>query len=190
MEDRIRRINADDVSRAVRDLFLQANSVIGEDVKACLDCAIKAEQNELARGVLTAIRENDSIASEKGLPICQDTGMAVLFAEVGSLVHIEGDTLENAVNRGVSEAYLDGKLRCSVVRDPLFYRENTGNNTPAILHIRTVSGDRLRLLAAPKGFGSENMSALKMFTPSAKPEDIVDFVVGAVKKAGSNPCPP
>ena len=190
MEDRIRRINADDVSRAVRDLFLQANSVIGEDVKACLDCAIKAEQNELARGVLTAIRENDSIASEKGLPICQDTGMAVLFAEVGSLVHIEGDTLENAVNRGVSEAYLDGKLRCSVVRDPLFYRENTGNNTPAILHIRTVPGDRLRLLAAPKGFGSENMSALKMFTPSAKPADIVDFVVGTVAKAGSNPCPP
>ena len=100
------------------------------------------------------------------------------------------NALENAVNRGVSDAYLDGKLRCSVVRDPLFYRENTGDNTPAILHIRTVSGDRLKLTAAPKGFGSENMSALKMFTPSAKPADIVDFVVGAVAKAGSNPCPP
>lgn len=190
MEDKIRRIGASDVTNAVRDLFLHANSVIGEDVKMCLDRAICAEKNDLARGVLTAIKENDRIACEKGLPICQDTGMAVLFVEIGSLVHIEGDTLENAVNRGVSEAYLEGKLRCSVVRDPLFHRENTGNNTPAILHIRTVPGDRLKLLAAPKGFGSENMSALKMFTPSAKPDDIVDFVVGVIAKAGSNPCPP
>ncbi|MBR4662034.1 MAG: fumarate hydratase [Clostridia bacterium] len=190
MADQIRRIDAKDVSNAVRDLFLKANSVIGDDVAKRLDSAIATERDPLARGVLSAIRENDRIACEKGLPICQDTGMAVVFAEIGSLLHIEGDTLENAVNRGVSEAYLDGKLRCSVVRDPLFYRENTGDNTPAILHVRTVPGDRLKLTAAPKGFGSENMSALKMFTPSAKPADIVDFVVGAVAKAGSNPCPP
>ncbi len=190
MADQIRRIDAKDVSNAVRDLFLKANSVIGDDVAKRLESAIATERDPLARGVLSAIRENDRIACEKGLPICQDTGMAVVFAEIGSLVHIEGDTLENAVNRGVSAAYLDGKLRCSVVRDPLFYRENTGDNTPAILHVRTVPGDRLKLTAAPKGFGSENMSALKMFTPSAKPADIVDFVVGAVAKAGSNPCPP
>ncbi len=190
MADQIRRIDAKDVSNAVRDLFLKANSVIGDDVAKRLDSAIATERDPLARGVLSAIRENDRIACEKGLPICQDTGMAVVFAEIGSLLHIEGDTLENAVNRGVSEAYLDGKLRCSVVRDPLFYRVNTGDNTPAILHVRTVPGDRLKLTAAPKGFGSENMSALKMFTPSAKPADIVDFVVGAVAKAGSNPCPP
>ena len=190
MQDQIRRIPASFVTDAVRDLFLRANSVIGEDVKTCLDCAICKEKNELARGVLEAIRENDQIASEKGLPICQDTGMAVVFAEVGALVHIEGDSLANAVNRGVSSAYLDGKLRCSVVRDPLFYRENTGDNTPAILHVKTVPGDRLKLIAAPKGFGSENMSSLKMFTPSAKPSDIVDFVVDAVSRAGSNPCPP
>lgn len=190
MADQIRRIEARVVSDAVRDLFLSANSVVGEDVLTSLDRAIKTESNPVAHGVLTAIRENDRIACEKGLPICQDTGMAVLFAEVGQLVHIEGDTLANAVNLGVKEAYLDGKLRCSVVRDPLFHRENTGDNTPAIIHIRTVPGDRLKLIAAPKGFGSENMSALKMFTPSAKPADIVDFVVGAVKCAGSNPCPP
>lgn len=190
MADQIRRIESGAVSDAVRDLFLSANSVVGEDVLTSIDRAIKTESNPLARGVLTAIRENDRIACEKGLPICQDTGMAVLFAEVGSLVHIEGDTLENAVNRGVREAYLDGKLRCSVVRDPLFHRENTGDNTPAILHVRTVPGDRLKLIAAPKGFGSENMSALRMFTPSAKPDDIVEFVVGAVSAAGSNPCPP
>ena len=190
MADQIRRIGADEVSAAVRDLFLSANSVAGEDVIDALDRAIGCERDPLARGVLSAIRENDAIAGEKGLPICQDTGMAVVFAEVGSLVHIEGDTLESAVNRGVREAYLGGKLRCSVVRDPLFYRENTGDNTPAVLHVRTVPGDRLKLTAAPKGFGSENMSALKMFTPSAKPADIVDFVVGAVERAGSNPCPP
>ena len=190
MADQIRRIGADEVSAAVRDLFLSANSVAGEDVIDALDRAIGCERDLLARGVLSAIRENDVIAGEKGLPICQDTGMAVVFAEVGSLVHIEGDALEGAVNRGVREAYLGGKLRCSVVRDPLFYRENTGDNTPAVLHIRTVPGDRLKLTAAPKGFGSENMSALKMFTPSAKPADIVDFVVGAVERAGSNPCPP
>ena len=190
MADQIRRIGADEVSAAVRDLFLSANSVAGEDVIDALDRAIGCERDPLARGVLSAIRENDAIAGEKGLPICQDTGMAVVFAEVGSLVHIEGDALEGAVNRGVRAAYLGGKLRCSVVRDPLFYRENTGDNTPAVLHVRTVPGDRLKLTAAPKGFGSENMSALKMFTPSAKPADIVDFVVGAVERAGSNPCPP
>lgn len=190
MADQIRRIGAIDVANAVRDLFLSANSVAGEDVTDALETALRRESDPLARGVLSAIRENDRIAEEKGLPICQDTGMAVVFAEVGSLVHIEGDTLESAVNRGVSKAYLGGKLRCSVVKDPLFYRENTGDNTPAVLHVRTVPGDRLKLIAAPKGFGSENMSALKMFTPSAKPADIVDFVVGAVEKAGSNPCPP
>ena len=190
MADQIRRIGAIDVANAVRDLFLFANSVAGEDVTDALETALRRESDPLARGVLSAIRENDRIAEEKGLPICQDTGMAVVFAEVGSLVHIEGDTLESAVNRGVSKAYLGGKLRCSVVKDPLFYRENTGDNTPAVLHVRTVPGDRLKLIAAPKGFGSENMSALKMFTPSAKPADIVDFVVGAVEKAGSNPCPP
>lgn len=190
MADRIRRIDGNEVSRAVRDLFLSANSAIGADVCAALDRSIEIERNPLARGVLFAIRENDRIASEKGLPICQDTGMAIVFAEVGGLVHIEGSTLEEAVNRGVSEAYLDGKLRCSVVKDPLFHRENTGDNTPAILHIRTVPGDRLKLIAAPKGFGSENMSALRMFTPSATKEDIAEFVVGVVSSAGSNPCPP
>lgn len=190
MADQIRRIGAIDVANAVRDLFLFANSVAGEDVTDALETALRRESDPLARGVLSAIRENDRIAEEKRLPICQDTGMAVVFAEIGSLVHIEGDTLESAVNRGVSNAYLDGKLRCSVVKDPLFYRENTGDNTPAVLHVRTVPGDRLKLIAAPKGFGSENMSVLKMFTPSAKPADIVDFVVGAVEKAGSNPCPP
>ena len=190
MADSIRRIGANEVSDAVRDLFLRANCVIGEDVKEKLENAIAEEKNPLARGVLTAIRENDSIAAEKDLPICQDTGMAVVFAEVGSLLHIEGDTLENAVNRGVSAAYLHGKLRCSVVRDPLFHRENTGDNTPAILHIRSVPGDRLKLIAAPKGFGSENMSALRMFTPSAKIEDVIGFIVDSVKKRGQTPVLP
>ena len=190
MSDKVRRIYAKDVTDAVCRLFLDANTVIGEDVREKVEIAIGTERNPLAKSVLCAIKENAEIASKNNLPICQDTGMAVVFAEVGSLVHIEGDTLENAVNAGVSRAYFEGKLRCSVVVDPLYRRVNTGDNTPAVLHIRTVPGDRLKLTAAPKGFGSENMSAIRMFTPSAKEEDVVDFVVSAVSAAGSNPCPP
>ena len=190
MADKIRRIAAAAVSDAVRTLFLSANSVVGDDVLEKLNQAVERESCSLAKSVLSAVKENDLIAKEKGLPICQDTGMAVVFAEVGALVHIEGDTLEGAVNRGVREAYLDGKLRCSVVRDPLFHRVNTGDNSPAVLHIKTVEGDKLKLIAAPKGFGSENMSALRMFTPSATPDDVADFVVDVVRKAGANPCPP
>ena len=190
MADKIRRIAAAAVSDAVRTLFLSANSVVGDDVLEKLNQAVERESCSLAKSVLSAVKQNDLIAKEKGLPICQDTGMAVVFAEVGALVHIEGDTLEGAVNRGVREAYLDGKLRCSVVRDPLFHRVNTGDNSPAVLHIKTVEGDKLKLIAAPKGFGSENMSALRMFTPSATPDDVADFVVDVVRKAGANPCPP
>ena len=116
--------------------------------------------------------------------------MAVIFAEIGQDVHISGENFEDAVNRGVAQGYTDGLLRKSVVRDPFFDRVNTNDNTPAVIHTRIVPGDKIKITAAPKGFGSENMSALKMFTPSAKREDIIGFVVDAVKKAGSNPCPP
>ena len=190
MPDKIRRINSKDVSDAVCQLFLNANTIAGEDLREKVDQAIETERDPLAKGVLCAMKENAEIASKNDLPICQDTGMAIVFAEVGSLIHIEGDTLENAVNAGVSRAYLEGKLRCSVVNDPLYKRINTGDNTPAVLHIRSVPGDQLKLTAAPKGFGSENMSAIRMFTPSAKEKDVIDYVVSVVSKAGSNPCPP
>ena len=130
------------------------------------------------------------IASEADLPICQDTGVATVFAEIGRCVHITGGTLQEAVDAGVREAYLDGKLRCSVVADPLYERKNTADNTPVFLHIRQTEGDRLRLVCMPKGFGSENMSRMAMLSPSAGEDDIVSFVCDTVRRAGGRPCPP
>lgn len=188
--DEIRRISADEIRSTVAELFIEANHCLGKDVEAALEEAEAAEQTPIAKSVLSSLRENLSIAAKRGIPVCQDTGMAVVFAEVGALVHVEGDTLENAVNLGVRDAYTKGKLRMSIVRDPLYHRVNTGDNTPAILHIRTVPGDQLRLTAAPKGFGSENMSRIQMLTPSATEDDVVRFALETVRLAGSNPCPP
>ena len=144
----------------------------------------------MASSVLGLLEENIKVAGTLGVPVCQDTGMAVVFAEVGKDVHIDGMTLNDAIDAGVREAYLEGKLRLSVVRDPFFDRTNTNDNTPAVTYIRFVEGDSIKLTALPKGFGSENMSAIRMFTPSATREEIIDFVLETVKKAGSNPCPP
>ncbi len=183
-------ISAEDVAAAVRDLFLEANTCLPEDLSACIAEARDRETIPVAKQVLTCICENTACACVGDLPICQDTGMAVLFADVGEDIHIVGDTLQGAVDRGVREAYVEGALRLSIVTDPLFDRVNTEDNTPALLHIRTVPGRELKLTAAPKGFGSENMSALRMFTPAATAADIKKFVVDTVKRAGSNPCPP
>ncbi len=188
--DEIRRISAKEISETVCRLFTEANHSLGGDVESALCKAEEGETDSVARSVLSSLRENLSIAAERGVPVCQDTGMAIVFAELGSLVHVEGDTLENAVNAGVRDAYTNGRLRMSVVRDPLYRRQNTGDNTPCILHIRTVPGDRLTLTAAPKGFGSENMSRLLMMTPSASEDDVVRFVLESVRLAGGNPCPP
>ncbi len=186
----IRRIDANIVSDAVRDLFLEANTHLPSDVSECIASLCEQETSPTAKQVLSCLCDNAACASELNLPICQDTGMAVVFADVGEDVHIEGDTLQGAVDRGVREAYVNGALRLSIVKDPLFDRVNTNDNTPALLHIRTIPGDRLVLTAAPKGFGSENMSALRMFTPAATAADIRDYVVDVVRRAGSNPCPP
>jgi fumarate hydratase subunit alpha len=185
----IREIQAKQITEAVRKLFIEANHVLPSDAEQLLLDSADREKNPLGKTVLCRICDNLEAARKYQIPICQDTGMAVLFAEVGTDVHIIGD-FEKAVNEGVEKAYLDGKLRCSVVEDPFFDRKNSGNNCPAIIHTRLVSGDKIKLLAEPKGFGSENMSAIKMFTPSAKREDIIGFVLDTVKKAGSNPCPP
>lgn len=183
-------IDANTVSAAVCDLFIQANHHLPTDVADCVYNAIKTESNPLAACVLERLCENATLARQMNIPICQDTGMAVVFAEIGEHVHIAGATLESAVNEGVRRAYIEGGMRLSVVSDPLYERKNTDDNTPAILHIRTVDGDKLRLIAAPKGFGSENMSALRMMTPAASEDDIVSYVVGEIRRAGSNPCPP
>jgi fumarate hydratase subunit alpha len=138
---------------------------------------------------MQSLQDNIEAAKQLDIPVCQDTGMAVVFAEIGQDVHLTGGDFEAAVNKGVSRGYTEGYLRCSVVADPL-RRVNTGDNTPAVIHTRLVSGDKVRITVAPKGFGSENMSTLRMFTPSATREDIINYVVESVRIAGSNPCPP
>ena len=186
----IRCISASDVENAVRDLFIDANHKLSNDVLLAIENASHTESDSRARSVLGRLTENAAAAEKMGIPICQDTGMAVVFIDIGEDVHVEGATLEEAVNRGVSRAYIEGGMRLSLVSDPLYDRKNTENNTPAIIHIRTVKGDRLRIVAAPKGFGSENMSALKMMTPAATEEDVAAFIVESVCRAGSKPCPP
>lgn len=185
----MREIRAEVVRDAVEELFIQANLKLPPDVYARLCACAASEQGTLASGILHKLVENADIARTDDIPICQDTGMAFVFADVGQDVHITGGLFEDAVNAGVAAAYEKGYLRKSVVACPL-ERTNTGDNTPAVLYTRLCAGDRIRLLAMPKGFGSENMSRIKMFTPSATREDIIGFVVETARVAGSNPCPP
>lgn len=186
----MREVSSQEITKTVKELVIKANKILPQDLVDCISCSSKSEQNVTAKSVLSDLQANIDAASELDIPVCQDTGMAVIFAEIGQDVHISGENFEDAVNRGVAEGYTDGLLRKSVVRDPFADRVNTNDNTPAVIHTRIVPGDKIKITAAPKGFGSENMSALKMFTPSAKKEDIIGFVVDTVKKAGSNPCPP
>ena len=185
----MREIHYNEIVEAVRALCIEANCQLPEDVRAAICRARDTEESPVGRSILGDLEENFTFAGARNLPICQDTGMAVIFAELGQECRIVGGLLEDAVNEGVARGYVEGGLRLSVVADPL-RRINTNNNTPAILHLRLVEGDRLRLTVAPKGFGSENMTRLKMFTPSATVQDIEDFVVSCVSEAGSNPCPP
>ena len=186
----MREISADLISKTVKDLFIKANKILPDDLVDCIGCCKADECNETAKSILGDLQNNIDAAKELDIPVCQDTGMAVIFAEIGQEVHIVDGSFEQAVNKGVSDGYTDGLLRKSVVCDPFKSRVNTNDNTPAIIHTRIVDGDKITLTAAPKGFGSENMSRLKMFTPSAKREDIIDFVTETARIAGSNPCPP
>jgi fumarate hydratase subunit alpha len=185
----MREINSQEIEKAVRDLCISANiylpKSLGERIKECSEC----ERNETAKGILDDLIENAKAAIDDNIPVCQDTGMAVVFLEIGKDVHISGDTPREAVNKGVAAGYTEGFLRCSVVGDPL-RRVNTNDNTPAILYTEIVEGDRVKIDVCPKGFGSENMSKSKMFLPSNSLSDIEDFVFEVVKTAGSNPCPP
>lgn len=186
----MRIIKDEQIENAVKELFISANRTLPQSLCQKIRECEKSEDYPLAKSTLLKLSENIDCANRLSLPICQDTGMAVLFAEIGSEVYIEGKSFEDSVNQGVIRAYDEGYLRKSVVVDPLFDRKNTGNNSPAIIHIRIVEGEKIKLTAAPKGFGSENMSAIHMFTPSAKKEDVANFVIETVKKADGNPCPP
>jgi len=184
----LRRINVKRITKAVRKLFIEANTVLGEDVIEALHQAQSREESETGRQVLQKIIENADIARCKKMPICQDTGLAVVFVELGQDVHITGGPLHAAIEEGVRQAYNEGYLRKSVC-DPLS-RKNTTDNLPAIIHVDIVSGDRLKIIAMPKGGGSENVSAAKMLIPAAGIDGIKKFVMDTMEAAGANPCPP
>ena len=184
----MRELMAEKITETVARLCIEANCYLPEDVKSCIQSCRQQETWETAVDILDRISENYKIAEGENCPICQDTGVACVFLKIGQDVHIVGDLTE-AVNAGVRQGYRDGYLRKSVVRDPLD-RVNTGDNTPAMLYTELVPGDRVEITVAPKGFGSENMSAIKMLRPSDGVEGVIDFVVQTVKEAGPNPCPP
>lgn len=178
-----------EVRKAVGELCIRANKLLPNDLAEKIGECRKCETNKLAESVLGDIEANLDAAKELDIPICQDTGMAVVFLEIGQDVHFVGGSLYEAVNNGVHDGYINGYLRCSVVSDPL-RRVNTRDNTPAVIHTDIVDGDRVKITVAPKGFGSENMSCLKMMTPARGREDIIDYVLDCVRTAGGNPCPP
>ena len=182
-------IKSDDIVENVKLLCIEANNQLPIDVKDALYKAIDEEDDELAKETLNVLKENALIASSAHSPICQDTGMACVFVEIGQEVYVEG-SLEEAINEGVRQGYEEGYLRKSVVNDPVFERINTKDNTPAIINYRIVSGDQLKITVAPKGFGSENMCQVKMLKPSDGVEGIKDFVLKVVEDAGPNACPP
>lgn len=186
----IRQIKAETVTQTVKRLFLDCNYFIGKDIMTALEKARENEKSKVGKSVLTQIIENDKLAAKEEVPLCQDTGMAILFVEYGDKVVIEDGSFEDAVNEGVRQAYKDGYLRKSVVNDPVFDRLNTKDNTPAIIHTRIVKGDKIKITAGGKGFGSENMSAIKMLTPSYGIEGVKKFILDTVRTAGPNPCPP
>lgn len=185
----IREIDVGQVRQLVKELCIKANLYLPKDMEDCIRCNAQLEKSPVGKNVFEDIIDNINVAREQSIPTCQDTGMAVIFMEVGQDVHFVGGDINEALNEGVAQGYVEGRLRCSIVSDPL-ERVNTGNNTPPVVHLKYVQGDKVNITVAPKGFGSENMSQLRMMTPSVTREEIVDWVVEAVAKAGSNPCPP
>lgn len=185
----MREIKAELITDKVAEMCKNANLYLGEDVENSLEKAVQTEESLTGRAVLQQLVENIRIAREESIPLCQDTGFAVFFVEWGQDAVLTGGTLSEAINKGVRRGYQDGYLRKSIVEDPL-QRVNTGDNTPAVIHTKMVAGDRVKITFAPKGGGSENMSAVKMLKPSDGAGGVTDFVVNHVKEAGPNPCPP
>ena len=185
----MREVDVNEIIKNIKEMCIEANHFLSKDMKEVYDAAAVEEESPLGRQILGQLQENLQIAGEDMIPICQDTGMAVVFVKVGQEVHITGGGLTDAVNEGVRQGYVDGYLRKSVVKDPV-RRGNTGDNTPAMLYTEIVPGEQIKVTVGPKGFGSENMSAIRMFKPSAGIEGIKDFILETVETAGPNPCPP
>jgi len=186
----MRKIKANQIKEKVKELFLKANYHIDQDLMQRLEDALEEETSPIGKSVLQMIIKNNKIASSEEIAICQDTGLSVVFVELGQQVCVVGGDFTGAINQGVKEAYQEGYLRKSVVDDPVFERKNTKTNTPAIIYTDIVPGDKIKFTVMPKGFGSENMSTLGMLKPADGPEGIVNFIVETVRKAGPNPCPP
>ena len=184
----VREISVGKITAAVRRLCIEANTILGDDAVAALEASLAVEESPVGRDIFRQLLRNAEIARTEGIPLCQDTGVVVVFLEIGQDAHLTGGDLETAVNEGVRQGYRDGCLRASTL-DPLT-RKNFGDNTPAVIHIRLSPGDRVRVALAPKGFGSENMSRVALFPPSHGIEGIKKFVVDRVDAAGPNPCPP
>ena len=185
----MRIIHTEEIISNIRQMCIEANHMLTPDMQKALECAVADEKSPIGQKVLGQLQDNLQIAQEDTIPICQDTGMAVVFLEIGQDVHFEGGSLTDAINEGVRQGYVDGYLRKSVVKDPI-YRENTKDNTPAIIHYSIVPGDRVKITVAPKGFGSENMSRVFMLKPADGIEGVKNAILTAVKEAGPNACPP
>ena len=185
----MREINVNEITDAVSSMCIEVNHVLSEDMKCALDNALNKEESELGKQILDQLKENLVIAKEEMIPICQDTGMAVIFMEIGQEVHFTGGSLEDAINEGVRKGYVEGYLRKSVVDDPII-RNNTKDNTPAVIHYSVVPGENVKITISPKGFGSENMSRVFMLKPADGIEGVKNAILTAVKDAGPNACPP
>lgn len=185
----MREVDVSELRAACARLCMEANLYLPCDLEECISCSASLEKSPVGRAVFDDLLENIRVARDEKIPICQDTGMAVIFLDVGQDVHFVGGSVYEAINAGVADGYIQGRLRCSIVSDPI-ERMNTNNNTPAVIHTRICDGDKVNITVAPKGFGSENMSSLKMMTPSSTLDEIIDFVVEVACRAGSNPCPP
>ncbi len=185
----MRELDVKEITKAIREMAISINHKLSPDMCELLNNSDKKEESPLGKQILEQLKENMQIASEEMIPICQDTGMAVVFAEIGQDVHLVGGSIEDAINEGVRQGYVDGFLRKSVVNDPIL-RVNTKDNTPAVIHYSVVSGDKVKLTLSPKGFGSENMSKVYMLKPAQGIEGVKEAVLTAVKEAGPNACPP
>lgn len=185
----MRTLDVAEITQNIKEMCIEANHFLSKDMEGAMQAAVEKEEAPLGRQILEQLQENMKIAGEDMIPICQDTGMAVIFIEVGQEVHFEGGSLEEAIHEGVRAGYSEGFLRKSVVKDPI-YRENTKDNTPAVIHYSIIPGDKVRITVAPKGFGSENMSRVFMLKPADGIEGVKNAVLTAVKDAGPNACPP
>lgn len=186
----MREIEVQEISQSVAKLCISATQELSEDVKNAFSKAYNEESSLLGKSIISQLIENSQIAQKKRIPICQDTGLCVVFVEIGQDVHVQGGLLSEAIQQGVAQGYTQGYLRKSIVSDPLFERKNTQDNTPAVIHYDIVEGENLKITVAPKGFGSENKSALSMLTPAQGVEGIKEFFVDTLQKAGPNSCPP